>query len=46
MTLPEQATHLQQLESSGSALEAVDTYYADDITIVEATGETAQGKET
>lgn len=40
-------THdLAQLADSGQWKEAIDTYYADDVTITEATGETAQGRET
>lgn len=46
MTLLEQAQHLQELAHGPQILEAVDTYYADDVQIVEATGETARGRET
>ncbi|WP_412060161.1 SnoaL-like domain-containing protein [Rubrivirga sp. IMCC45206] len=46
MTLLEQAQHLQDLASGPDILEAVDTYYANDIQIVDFTGETPQGKET
>lgn len=46
MTLLERAQHLQELAHGPSIFEAVDTYYADDVEIVEATGETATGRET
>lgn len=47
MTLLERAQHLQDLASSGETIfEAIDTYYADDVEIVEATGETFHGRET
>lgn len=46
MTLLDRARHLQELAHGPGILEAVDTYYADDVEIVEATGETARGKET
>ena len=46
MTLLERAQHLQELAHGPTILEAVDTYYADDVEIVEATGETATGRET
>lgn len=46
MTLLERARHLQELAQGPSILEAVDTYYADDVEIVESTGETATGRET
>jgi len=46
MTLLEQASDFQQKASGPAIMEAVDTYYADDITIVEGTGETFQGKDT
>ena len=46
MTLLERAQHLQELAHGPAILDAVDTYYADDVEIVEATGETATGRET
>lgn len=47
MTLLERAQHLQDLASSGETIfEAIDTYYADDVEVVEATGETFHGRET
>ena len=46
MTLLEKAQHLQALAAGPQILEAIETYYADDVEIVEATGETATGKET
>lgn len=47
MTLLERAQHLQDLASSGETIfDALDTYYADDVDVVEATGETFQGRET
>jgi ketosteroid isomerase-like protein len=46
MTLLEQATDLQQKAAGPDIFDAVDTYYADDVTIVEATGETFHGRET
>lgn len=47
MTLLEQATDLQQKAASPTTVfEALDTYYADDVEIVEATGETFHGKGT
>lgn len=46
MTLLEMATRMQDLAHSPDILDAVDQYYADDVTVVEATGETATGKET
>ncbi len=36
---------LARLADTGHVQEAVSTYYADDVTITEATGETAQGRE-
>ena len=46
MTLLEQATDLQHKAEGPEVFDAVDTYYADDIVLVEATGETIHGKET
>ena len=46
MTLLEQATHLQTLAHSPDILDALDTYYADDVTIAESSGETFTGRET
>lgn len=46
MTLLERAQHLQELAQGPSIVDAVDTYYADDVEIVESTGETATGRET
>ena len=46
MTLLEQATDFQTKASGPDIMDAVDTYYADDITIVEGNGETFQGKDT
>ena len=47
MTLLEQASNLQQKAASPATIfEAVDAYYADDIVIVEATGDTFHGKDT
>ena len=46
MTLLEQATDLQQRAAGPGIFDAVDTYYADDVTIVEATGDTFHGRET
>lgn len=47
MTLLEHATRLQDMaQGVPSIFDAVDTYYADDVTVVEATGETFTGKET
>ena len=45
MTLLEQATDLQQRAAGPGILDAVDTYYADDVTIVEATGDTFHGRD-
>ncbi len=46
MTLLEQATDLQRQAEGPGVFDAVDTYYADNIVLVEATGETIHGKET
>ena len=47
MTLLERAQHLQDLAASrGTIFDAIETYYADDVEIVEATGETFRGKDT
>lgn len=47
MTLLEHASDLQlKAANPATIFDAVDTYYADDIVIVEATGETFNGKET
>ena len=42
----EMTKDLQRLAGTGQIPDAVNTYYADDVTITEATGETAQGRET
>ena len=46
MTLLEQATDFQTKASGPEIMDAVDTYYAEDITIVEGTGETFHGRDT
>lgn len=46
MTLLEQATDFQNMASGPDILDAVDTYYAEDITIVEGNGDTFQGRDT
>lgn len=46
MTLLEQATDLQHRADGPEVFDAVDTYYADEVVLVEATGETVHGKET
>ena len=46
MTLLDLATDLQQQAAGPGIFDALDTYYADDVTIVEGTGETFHGKET
>ena len=46
MTLLEHATRLQEMAAGPDILDAVDTYYADDVTIVEANGDTFHGRET
>lgn len=46
MTLLEHATRLQEMANGPAILDAVETYYADDVTIVEANGETFRGKQT
>ena len=46
MTLLEQATDFQAKASGPAIMDAVDQYYADDITIVEGNGETFHGKDT
>ena len=46
MTLLEQARDLQQIAAGPNVLDAIDTYYHDDVTIVEATGDTFHGRET
>ena len=46
MTLLEQATDFQTRAAGPAILEAVDAYYADDITIVEGNGDTFQGRDT
>ena len=46
MTLFEHATRLQELAAGPTIFEAVDTYYHDDVTIVEANGDTFHGAET
>ncbi len=42
----EMTQDLAQLAGTGQWKEAVNTYYADNVTITEATGETAQGRDT
>lgn len=42
----EMTQDLVRLGGTGQLLEAVNTYYADDVLITESTGETAQGRET
>ncbi|MDX1419610.1 MAG: nuclear transport factor 2 family protein [Rubricoccaceae bacterium] len=42
----EMTQDLTHLASTGRIDEAITTYYADDVTITESTGETAQGRET
>ena len=42
----EMTQDLVQLAGSGRIEEAIDKYYADDVTITESTGETAHGRET
>ncbi len=46
MTLLEQATDFQTKASGPNIMEAVDTYYADDLTIVEGNGDTFHGRDT
>lgn len=46
MTLLEMATDFQQKSAGLDIMDAVDTYYHDDLVLVEATGETFHGKET
>ena len=46
MTLLDLATDLQQKAAGPEIFVALDTYYADDVTMVEGTGETFYGKET
>lgn len=46
MTLLDLATDLQAKAAGPGILDAVDTYYADDVTIVEGSGETFHGRET
>jgi hypothetical protein len=45
-SLLEKTQDLARLSGSGQWQEAINTYYADDVTITESTGETAQGRET
>ena len=42
----EMTQDLCQLAGSGQFAEAINKYYADDVTITESTGETAQGRDT
>ncbi|NNF58032.1 MAG: nuclear transport factor 2 family protein [Rhodothermaceae bacterium] len=42
----EMTQDLVRLGAADQLLDAVNTYYADDVTITESTGETAQGRET
>lgn len=44
MTLLEHATNFQEMASGPDLMEAVDTYYAEDITIVEVNGDTFEGR--
>lgn len=46
MTLLEMATRVQDLASGPQILDAVDQFYADDVTIVEGSGESFTGKQT
>ena len=46
MTYLERAQHLAQLIGEGKSLEALDTYYADDLVVIEGNGDTFKGKET
>ncbi|MEO0558254.1 MAG: nuclear transport factor 2 family protein [Bacteroidota bacterium] len=46
MTLLEQASDFQQKAAGPDIMDAVDTYYAEDITIVEGNGETFHGRDT
>jgi ketosteroid isomerase-like protein len=46
MTLLELATDLQTRASGEGIFDALDEYYADDVTIVEANGDTFYGKDT
>ncbi len=46
MTLLDAATHLQTLAHGPTILDAVDTYYAPDVTIVEGDGQTFHGAAT
>lgn len=46
MSVLENAQALQAMAGQGQLIEAVEKFYADDVTIVEATGETFHGKET
>lgn len=46
MTLPEAATHLQELAHSPNIIDAVDLYYHPDVTVVEGDGRTFHGAET
>ncbi|GAB5534519.1 MAG: hypothetical protein Rubg2KO_07680 [Rubricoccaceae bacterium] len=46
MTLLEQATDFQTKASGPAIMDAVDAYYAEDITIVEGNGETFHGRDT
>ena len=42
----EKAQHLCQLVGEGKMLDAIEQYYADNVTVVEGSGETFHGKET
>lgn len=46
MTLFDAATHLQTLAHGPTILDAVDTYYHPDVTVVEGDGQTFHGAET
>lgn len=46
MTLSEKAQHLQELVGTGQIMDAIDTYFHDDVEIVEPNGDTFHGKET
>lgn len=45
MTLEQKTRDLVEMTENGHIIEAIDKYYADDVVILEATGETATGKE-
>lgn len=45
MSYLQKETDLQNMVNSGQLMEAFEKYYADDVTLVEATGEKFEGKE-